>query len=89
MNKVTDAIKEHGGYIVHKPSKAGGIGLVYRGNDGDEPVFGYDNGMIFTDIDMARDVCAELGWGYKVRDVRSITPDEFIEMCAMAAIFDD
>lgn len=83
-----NGIMRNGGYIVHKPSKELGIGLVYKGNDGCNPVFGHDCAMIFLDELFAWSVAHDLGDEWLVMDVRDITPERFMEMEALAAIFD-
>lgn len=89
MANFMNSVKRNGGYIVHKPSKALGVGLVYKGNDGDNPVFGHDCAMIFLDEGFAWGVAHDLGDEWMVMDVRDITQERFMEMTALAAIFDD
>lgn len=88
MGKLANSIKENGGFIVHKPSKTFGVGLVYKGNDGEKPILGHDCAMIFVDVDMAWEVAHDLGDEWMVMDVRDITTERFMEMEALAAIFD-
>ena len=88
MSKFENIVMRTGGYIVHKPSKAFGIGLVYKGSYGDNPIFGHDCAMIFLDECFAWSVAHDLGDEWLVMDVRDITPERFMEMEALAAIFD-
>lgn len=89
MNKITNGIMKNGGFIVHKPSKVFSVGLVYKGEDGNKPILGHDCAMIFTDECMAWEVAHSLGDEWIVMDVRDVTPERFMEMEALAAIFDD
>lgn len=78
------------GYIVHKPSSAGGIGTLFKGWDasGEKYIFGHDNGMIFVDHDMAQEVAHTLGDDWKVKPFNELTASDFADMKALAAIFD-
>ena len=89
MSKITNGIMKNGGFIVHKPSKVFSVGLVYKGEDGDKPILGHDCAMIFTDECMAWEVAHSMGDEWIVMDVRDVTPERFMEMEALAAIFDD
>lgn len=90
MADFVKSIKRNGGYIVHKPSSAGGIGTLFRGWDesGENYIFGHDNGMIFIDADFAQGVATTLGEGWKVTKVSELTASDFATMKALAAIFD-
>ncbi len=90
MADFMSSIKRNGGYIVHKPSRAGGIGTLFRGWDesGEKYIFGHDNGMIFLDADYAQDVATTLGEDWKVTKASELTASDFATMKALAAIFD-
>ena len=90
MSCFMDSVKKNGGFIVHKPSSAGGIGTLFKGWDasGEKYRFGHDCGMIFLDEEFAHSVAEALGDEWLVMDVRDITPERFMEMEALAAIFD-
>lgn len=90
MGCFMNSVKKNGGFIVHKPSNAGGIGVLFKGWDasGEKYLFGHVCGMIFLDDEFAHSVAEALGDEWKVKDVRTITNDEFVTMEALAAIFD-
>ena len=90
MSKFKNSVIRNGGYIVHKPSQAGGIGTLFAGwdaNDG-KYIFRHDNGMIFLDYDFAQEVAHVLGNEWKVKQCNKLTNNDFETMEALAAIFD-
>lgn len=90
MADFMNSAKRNFGYIVHKPSSAGGIGTMFRGWDasGENYIFGHDNGMIFLDEDYAQRVATALGEDWKITKTTDLTASDFATMKALAAIFD-
>ena len=90
MSKFENSAIRNGGYIVHKPSQAGGVGTLFAGWDksGEKYIFRHDNGMIFLDHDMAQTVARALGAEWKVKPCNELTKSDFETMEALAAIFD-
>lgn len=83
-------LREIGGYIVHKPSEWNYIGLLFRGwdSDGETYVFGHDNGMIFPQIEIADELRKDLGEGWCVTDIATVTNNQFATMHLEAILFD-
>ena len=90
MADFMNSIKRNGGYIVHRPSSAGGIGTLFKGWDisGENYIFGHDNGMIFLDAEYAQSVADALGEDWKVMKTADLTASDFATMKALASIFD-
>ena len=83
-------LREIGGYIVHKPGRGKDIGLLFRGwdSDGETYVFGHDNGMIFPQIKIADELRKDLGDGWCVTDIATVTNNQFVTMHLEAILFD-
>ena len=78
------------GYIVHRPTSNGNIGMLFKGWDasGEEYIFGHNNGMIFIDHDFAQEVAKALGDEWQVKRLTELTAQDLATMDALAAIFD-
>ena len=85
-----EIIRSIGGYIVHKPNR-GQIGQLFCGWDdsGEEYRFGYDFGAIFPDVAIAAELRDDLGEGWVVKDVSTITEEQFLKMRLLSAIYGD
>ena len=88
--KTLNAIRAIGGYIVHKP-KDGQIGDLFCGWDdnGDNYVIGHDFGVIFPNAGTAEELREDLGDGWKLKDISTVTDAEYLRMRLLSAIFDD
>ena len=87
--KMNDLIMKNG-YIVHRPTSNGNIGMLFKGWDasGEKYIFGHNNGMIFVDHDSAHEVSKALGDDWQVKKLSDLTAQDLETMDALAAIFD-